>query len=76
MPISYLQIENLTKSVGDRMLFVDVTFGVNEGDKIGLIAKNGMGKSTLLKIIADKEDYDNGTITFKSDLRVSILEQT
>ncbi len=43
-PVSYLQIENLTKSYGDRMLFADVTFGINQGDKIGLIAKNGTGK--------------------------------
>ena len=52
---SILQIENLTKSYGDRILFADVTFGVNEGDKIGIIAKNGTGKSTLLKILCDKE---------------------
>ena len=50
--ISYLQIENLTKSYGDRILFADVTFGINEGDKVGLIAKNGTGKTTLLNIIA------------------------
>ncbi|MDE5653111.1 MAG: ATP-binding cassette domain-containing protein, partial [Muribaculaceae bacterium] len=62
--ISYLQIENLTKSIGDRMLFRDVTFGVYEGDKIGLIAKNGAGKTTFLNVIAGKEDYDSGKITF------------
>ena len=50
--ISYLQLENITKSYGDRLLFADVTFGVNQGDKIGLIAKNGTGKTTLLSIIA------------------------
>ena len=48
---SLLQIENLTKSYGDRLLFGDITFGVNEGDKIGIIAKNGTGKTTLLNII-------------------------
>ncbi|MDE6430273.1 MAG: ATP-binding cassette domain-containing protein, partial [Duncaniella sp.] len=48
----YLQVENLTKSYGDRLLFDSVTFGVNEGDKIGLIAKNGTGKSTLLRILS------------------------
>jgi ATP-binding cassette subfamily F protein uup len=73
---SYLQIENLTKSYGDRLLFGDVTFGVNEGDKIGVIAKNGTGKSTLLRIIAGKEDADSGKVTFTSGLRVSYLEQT
>lgn len=73
--ISYLQIENLTKSYGDRMLFRDVTFGINEGDKIGLIAKNGTGKTTLLRIIAGKEDADSGTVTCRNSLRVVLLEQ-
>lgn len=73
---SFLQIENLTKSYGDRVLFADVTFGMNEGDKIGLIAKNGMGKTTLLRCIAGLESYDSGTITFRNDLKVGFLEQT
>lgn len=72
---SLLQIEKLTKSYGDRLLFGDITFGVNEGDKIGIIAKNGTGKSTLLKIICNKEIYDNGKITFKNDIKVGFLEQ-
>ncbi|MEE1366919.1 MAG: ATP-binding cassette domain-containing protein, partial [Muribaculaceae bacterium] len=55
--VSYLQIEGLTKSFGDRMLFADVTFGVYQGDKIGIIAQNGKGKSTLLSIIAGDMDY-------------------
>lgn len=71
----FLQVEDLTKSYGDRLLFDSISFGVNEGDKIGIIAKNGTGKSTLLKIIADKENVDDGKITFKNDLRVSYLEQ-
>lgn len=74
--ISYLQIENLTKSYGDRLLFGDVTFGINQGDKIGLIAKNGTGKTTLLRIIAGLESPDSGTVTFRSDLRVGYLDQT
>jgi ATP-binding cassette subfamily F protein uup len=74
--ISYLQVENLTKSYGDRMLFDSITFGVNQGDKIGIIAKNGTGKTTLLRIIAGKESPDSGSITFRSDLRVAILEQS
>jgi len=73
---SFLQIENLTKSYGDRLLFADVTFGINEGDKIGLIAKNGMGKTTLLRCIAGLEGYDSGRITFRKDLKVGFLEQT
>lgn len=73
---SYLQIENLTKSYGDRILFDSVTFGVNQGDKIGLIAKNGSGKTTLLNIIAGKEAPDSGSVIFRNDLRVGIVDQT
>lgn len=75
MPV-FLQIDKLTKSVGDRMLFSDVTFGVNEGDKIGIIAKNGTGKSTLLRIIAGKEAPDCGDVIPRADLNIGILEQT
>ena len=57
------------------MLLADVTFGINEGDKVGLIAKNGTGKTTLLSIIAGKEDYDSGRIVFNNDIRVGYLEQ-
>ena len=73
--ISYLQIENLTKSIGDRMLFRDVTFGIYEGDKIGLIAKNGAGKTTFLNVIAGKDDYDSGSVIFRNGIRVGYLEQ-
>ncbi|MCM1452764.1 MAG: ATP-binding cassette domain-containing protein [Clostridium sp.] len=72
---SFIQIENLTKSVGDRMLFADMTLGVNEGDKIGVIAKNGAGKSTMLRIIAGLEDCDSGKISFRNGLRVELLDQ-
>ncbi|MCD8386044.1 MAG: ABC-F family ATP-binding cassette domain-containing protein [Bacteroidales bacterium] len=72
---NFLQIENLTKSIGDRMLFADVNLAVNEGDKIGIIAKNGAGKSTLLRILAGQEDYDSGKISQKSGLRVAYLDQ-
>ena len=74
--ISYLQVEDLTKSYGDRMLFDSITFGVNQGDKIGVIAKNGTGKSTLLRLIAGKESADSGSITFRSGIRVAILDQS
>lgn len=73
--ISYLQIEGLTKSYGDRILFEDVTFGVYQGDKIGLIAPNGAGKSTFLNIVSGKEDYDSGNVIFRNDIRVGYLEQ-
>lgn len=71
----YLQIEGLTKSVGDRMLFSDITFGINEGDKIGIIAKNGTGKSTLLDVIAGRRDADSGKIIWRRDINVAYLEQ-
>lgn len=73
--VSYLQIEGLTKSFGDKMLFADVTFGVYQGDKIGIIAQNGKGKSTLLSIIAGDMDYDSGNVVFRSDLKVGYLQQ-
>ena len=73
--ISYLQIENLTKSFGDLVLLENVALGVAEGQRIGLIAKNGSGKTTLLNIIAGKEGYDSGNISFRRDLRVGYLEQ-
>ena len=73
--VSYLQIEGLTKSFGDRMLFADVTFGVYQGDKIGIIAQNGKGKSTLLSIISGDMDYDSGNVVFRTGLKVGYLQQ-
>ena len=66
----------MTKSFGDLVLFENITFGVAQGQKIGLIAKNGSGKTTLLNIIAGKEDYDSGEVVFRKDLRVGYLEQS
>ncbi|MDR2621515.1 MAG: ABC-F family ATP-binding cassette domain-containing protein [Dysgonamonadaceae bacterium] len=71
----YLQVSSLTKSFGDLLLFAGVSFGINEGQRIGLIARNGAGKSTLLNIIAGKESYDSGEIVFRRDLRVDYLMQ-
>ena len=68
MPTPYLLIEHLTKSVGSKVLFEDISFAVNEGQRIALIARNGIGKSTLLDIIAGKTDYDEGKITFRNAL--------
>lgn len=73
--VSYLQIEKLTKSFGDRLLFADITFGVYEGDKIGIVARNGDGKSTFLNILTGHEDYDSGSVTYRNGLRVGYLEQ-
>lgn len=75
MPVSFLQVDNLTKSFGDLVLFDNISFGLAEGQRIGLIAKNGSGKTTLLNILAGKESYDSGSIVFRRDLRVAYLEQ-
>lgn len=74
-PTSYIQIDKLTKSYGDRLLFGDVTFGINRGDKIGLIAKNGTGKTTMLRILSGKEAADSGSVVFRSGLKVALVEQ-
>ena len=72
----YLEIKGLTKRIGHRVLFEDISFTINEREHIGLIAKNGTGKSTLLSIIAGKEGDDGGTMIFRNDLKVGYLEQT
>lgn len=69
-------IDSLTKSIGDRVLFADVTLGVEEGDKIGIVARNGSGKSTFLNIICGAEDYDSGKITFSDGTKVGYLSQS
>lgn len=76
MPNPLLQIDSLTKSFGDLLLFKDISFGIAEGDKIGLIAANGSGKTTLLNIISGKEPYDSGRVVFRNDIRVDYLEQS
>ncbi|GHV50812.1 ABC transporter ATP-binding protein [Bacteroidia bacterium] len=73
--VSFLQVNGLAKRFGDLVLFEGITFGVAQGDKIGLIAKNGSGKTTLLHIIAGKEDYNEGAVVFRNGLRVGYLEQ-
>lgn len=75
MAVPYLQVDNLTKSFGDLVLFENISFGVVEGQRMGLIAKNGTGKTTLLNIISGKEGYDSGNVVFRRDLRVGYLEQ-
>ena len=72
---SILQVEGLTKSFGDLVLLENVSFGLAEGQRVGLIAKNGTGKSTLLNILSGREGYDEGKISFRRDLRVGYLEQ-
>ena len=73
---SYLQIDNLTKTIGDIVLFDKLTINIAEGEKVGIIARNGIGKSTLLNIIAGNEDYNSGTIIFRNDITISYLKQT
>ncbi len=75
MALHYLQVEKLTKSFGDNFLFKNISFSLFEGQHIALIARNGAGKSTLLNIIAGKESYDEGKITFRNNIRVEILPQ-
>lgn len=70
-----LQIESLTKSFGERTLFENITLGINEGQRVGLIAANGTGKTTLLKIIAGDEDYQSGAVVFRKGVQVGFLEQ-
>ena len=76
MPSPVLDVQNLTKSFGAQVLFEDLSFSIAEGQRVGLIAQNGTGKSTLLSILTDKEGYDRGDIIFRRDLRVAMLEQT
>ena len=72
----YLDVQNLTKSFGALVLFENISFSIAEGQKVGLIAKNGTGKSTLLSVLSGKEGYDSGSIIFRRDLKVGMLEQT
>ena len=72
----YLDVQQQTKSFGSLLLFEDINFSVAEGQHVGLIAKNGTGKSTLLSILTGKEGYDSGDIIFRRDIRVGMLEQS
>ena len=73
--MNYLSVENLTKSFGIRVLFNDITFGIEKGQKVAFIAKNGTGKSTFLNILAGKEGYDSGNVVFRKGIKVGILDQ-
>lgn len=73
--VPYIDVQNLSKSFGAHVLFENISFSISEGQHVGLIAKNGTGKSTLLSILSGKEGYDSGNIIFKRDLKVGILEQ-
>lgn len=73
--MNYISAENLTKSYGVKTLFRDITFHINEGDKIAIVAKNGSGKSTLLKILMGKEIADSGTVVINKDIQVVLFDQ-
>ena len=74
--VPYLDVQHLSKSFGSLQLFHDISFSIGEGQRVGLIAKNGTGKSTLLSILSGKEGYDSGSIVFRRDLKVGMLEQS
>lgn len=72
----YLQVEGLTKSYGDRLLFGDISFGIDQGEKVGLVARNGTGKSTFLNLLTGKESPDSGSVIWRNGVHVGYLEQT
>ena len=74
--MNFLSVENLTKSFGERILFSNVSFGIDQGQKVAIVAKNGSGKTTLLNCLMEKEQYDEGKIVFRKDIKVAFMEQT
>jgi ATP-binding cassette subfamily F protein uup len=74
--MNFLSIENLTKSYGERMIFADLTFGIDQGQKVAIVAKNGSGKTTMMRCIMAMEPVDSGKVTFRKDIRVAFMEQT
>ena len=73
--MNYVSAENLTKSYGIKVLFENISFHINEGDKIAIVAKNGSGKSTLLKILMGKEIADSGNVIINKDIQVVLFDQ-
>ncbi len=76
MPVPYIDIQNLSKSFGAQVLFENISFSVAEGQRVGFVAKNGTGKSTLLSVLTGKEGHDSGDIIYKRDLKIGYLEQS
>ena len=74
--MNYLSVENLTKSFGDRIIFSDLSFGIDLGQKVAIVAKNGNGKTTLLRCLMELEPYDSGRIVYRNDIRVAFMEQS
>lgn len=73
--MNLLSVENLSKSYGEKQLFKDISFGISQGEKVALVARNGTGKSTLLRILCNKDQADSGKVVFRKDLRISFLDQ-
>lgn len=73
--MNLLSVENISKSYGDKVLFENISFGINEGQKVALVAKNGSGKSTILRIIMGKDQPDSGKVVSRNDCKISLLEQ-
>ena len=74
--MNFLSVENLTKSFGERILFSNVSFGIDQGQKVAIVAKNGSGKTTLLNCLMENEQYDEGKIVFRKDIKVAFMEQS
>src|SRR5690554_6453034 len=74
--MNYLSVEELTKTYGDRTIFEDLTFSIDQGQKVALVAKDGTGKSTLLRCLIGEEPYDNGRVVFRNDISISYLQQS
>ena len=74
--IPYLDVQNLTKRFGAQVLFENISFSIAEGQKVGLVARNGTGKSTLMSVLMDKEGYELGSIIYRRDLKLGFLEQS
>lgn len=74
--MNYLSVEGLTKTYGERVIFRDLTFGIDQGQKVAIVAKNGTGKTTLLKCLMDLEPYDEGRVVYRNDVSLAFMEQT
>ena len=74
--MNYLSVENITKSFGDRVIFEDLIFGIDQGQKVAIVAKNGTGKTTLLRCLTALETIDSGRIVFRNDIRIAFMEQS
>ena len=73
--INYVSVESIAKAFGERVLFKDLSFGINEGQKIGLVAKNGTGKTSMLDILAGAENPDSGQVVYRKGIKISFLPQ-